>query len=176
MSQNRPRLEKSYKARVSRRRKKYLVAGVILLCCALVASIPLWLPRFLPQTSTIPPEQTQEIDIAHTLTSRNDTGVGVPKSGYVFIDFSLTVMNCGYQSFQVGPSQFDLLINGVKYTVALNATSRLAKPLSPQILSNQMEVSGSLAYEVPAGQVPDIPLTPLVYNGGTFNIQWRSDW
>ena len=176
MSQNRPRSEKSYKARVSRRRKKYLVAGVILLCCALVASIPFWLPRFLPQTSTIPPEQTQEIDIAHTLTSTNDTNVGVPQSGHVFIDFSLTIMNCGYQSFQVGPSQFDLLINGVKYPVSLDATSRLAKPLSLQVLSNQMEVSGSISYEVPASQVPDIPLTPLVYNGGTFNIQWRSDW
>jgi len=161
-------------ARVSRRRRKYLVAGGILLCCVLVASIPLWLPRFLPQTSTIPPEQ--EIDIAHTLTSTNDTNVGVLQSGYVFIDFSLTVMNCGYQSFQVGPSQFDLLINGVKYPVSLDATSRLAKPLSLQVLSNQMEVSGSISYEVLASQVPDIPLTPLVYNGGTFNIQWRSDW
>ena len=172
MSQNRPRLEKSYKARVSRRRKKYLVAGGILLCCALVASIPLWLPRFLPQINT----NTKEIDIAHTLTSTNDTSVGVPQSGYVFIDFSLTVMNCGYQSFQVGPSQFDVLINGVKYAVSLDATSRLAKPLTPQVLSNQMEVSGSLSYEIPASQVPDIPLTPLVYNRGTFNIQWRSDW
>ena len=85
-------------------------------------------------------------------------------------------MNCGYQSFQVGPSQFDVLINGVKYAVSLDATSRLAKPLTPQVLSNQMEVSGSLSYEIPASQVPDIPLTPLVYNRGTFNIQWRSDW
>ncbi len=127
-----------------------------------------------PPTPPIPDEKS--IDIQHALVNRNDTAIGTPKIGNVFVDFSLLIMNCGYNNFTVAPSLFLLAIGPATYS-ASNATTSLPNHMGNTVLRNGQEIFTEVAYEIPADQVSVIPLKPLVYTlSQSYAINWVSAW
>lgn len=154
-----------------------LIVGV-----AIVASVgvPLWMGQHKPAQSPAQPKPTptpeaKTIDIQHALFNRNDIKIGTPSPGYVYVDFSLLIMNCGYDNFAIAPSLFLLDTGGTTYA-ASNATARLPTPLNQTVLSNGQIANGEIAYLIPADFVSAIPLTPLVYKNPGYTINWVSNW
>ncbi|TMI38594.1 DUF4352 domain-containing protein [Candidatus Bathyarchaeota archaeon] len=114
---------------------------------------------------------------SQSATQPNDTTIGVPPDGYVYVDFSLLIMNCGYSSFRVAPSLFLLKAGGTTYPAA-SATANLPNRMNDTVLLNGQETFGEIAYEIPANQIAAIPSSgPLNYTlSQGYAIRWVSNW
>jgi len=133
--------------------------------------------HYSSQSATQPATQEKTIVIQHAITNRNDTTIGVPPDGYVYVDFSLLIMNCGYSSFRVAPSLFLLKAGGTTYPAA-SATANLPNRINDTVLLNGQETFGEIAYEIPANQIAAIPSSgPLNYTlSQGYAIRWVSNW
>src|SRR5207249_12082164 len=110
-------------------------------------------------------------------THRNDTTLAVPADGYVYVDFSLLIMKCGYSSLRLAPSLF--LLKARRTTdPAASATANLPNRVNDTVLLNGQETFGEIAYEIPANQIAAIPSSgPLNYTlSQGYAIRWVSNW
>lgn len=89
-----------------------------------------------------------------------------PEKGKKFVIAYMTIENCGYDNFEVSPYRFKLLtLNKVEYTPSIAACMALPNAkyeldLGPTLDSVNLKdggsVSGSIAYEIPEDDWPNV--------------------
>lgn len=124
----------------------------------------------LQTTSTT---RTGQIDVTIKYTERTmdmiQPGYFVPHFGFIFLVVTFQIQNHANQEFNTNPNYFHVVVNKVKYDFSSDSYS-FEDVLTPVSLLKGGSVSGSLAFEVPAGT---ITYTPVYDQPGTnFQIQW----
>ena len=128
-------------------RTRNIAIGVVLIVVVLVV-IAASLGGTAPQNSQQP--QTYDVVIRYTESYMTKIGFSQAGTNQVFLILSLQIENDGANSFAVNAFYFHVTINDVEYNVD-SATFALSGYLQPVQLQTGGTMSGSLAFQVPAG-------------------------
>lgn len=110
-----------------------------------------------------------DVVIKYTEKYSNQIGFSQPSSGYTFLILTLQIQNNIDKAFNTNPFYFYVTVNNVKYDIEV-ATYSLPDTLKSVDVLKDGTVTGSIAFQVPAGTVSYTPTYEASFV--TVKIDW----
>ena len=156
------------------RQEEMKKGAVIAIFYMLLAILSLVLSCYLPSTS--PPSTpdttptTPQIIITYSSTTMTQIGFATqPSSGHVYLVLDMTIENQGYDSFNLNPFYFAVVVDNVRHGIAIAV--ELDNGLKAAAMLNGDTVQGKLAFEIP--QEASTTDFRVVYQAlAHYNIEW----
>jgi hypothetical protein len=106
--------------------------------------------------NTTPLEKQYDVVIRYTEKYANSISYHEPEQGYTYLILTVQIQNNIDKELNVGPQYFSIIVNNVKYDTDF-ATYSLPDTLKSVTVLKGGVVTGSLAFEVPAGTTAYTP-------------------